>query len=48
MPTPNPTYNFTFILGEKLPYVHEAVYAILQAAPGGNPQGKNEISLSLP
>ena len=39
----NPTYNFTFVLGEKLPYVHEAVYAILQAAPGGNPQGKTEI-----
>ena len=36
MPTPNPTYNFTFVLGEKLPYVHEAVYAILRAASVGN------------
>ena len=42
---PPPTHNINYFLGEKLLYIHEAVYAILQAAPGGRPTEKDETSL---
>ena len=37
--------KITFILGDKLPWVFEAVEAILDVAPGGSPNEKNESAL---
>ena len=37
--------KITFILGDKLPWVFEAVEAIINIAPGGSPKEKNETSV---
>lgn len=37
--------KINFILGDKLPWVFEAVEAILNIAPGGSPKEKNETSV---